>query len=129
MLTRRSMILAAAGIAAIPASLAQRPRGGAMGGARMVEAMKERLNLSEEQVEKLKKIYDSQAAKLRELRENAPEDGRPSREEMAKLRENTNKQVMEVLSKEQQEEYKKMQEEMMERIRERRGGRGGPPQQ
>jgi Spy/CpxP family protein refolding chaperone len=131
------MILAATGMAAIPASLAQGPggrrgggRGGMMGGERMIEMMKERLDLSEEQVGKLKKVFEDQAAKMSELRENAPEGGRPSREGMMKLREDTNTKINDVLTKEQQDEYQKMQEEMRERMRQGgRGRRGGPPQQ
>src|SRR3546814_3956893 len=49
---------------------------GKTGNERMVEAMKERLDLSDDQVTKLKEIYKKSADEFRKLREETAEIGR-----------------------------------------------------
>lgn len=135
--TRRMMLVTVTGLAAAPVALAQDPPPGGgrrPGGARgnQLEEMKKRLNLTADQEEKIKGIYEGQMKQMQELRENAdPNDRKAMREKMMKLRQDTNAKVLDVLNDEQKEEFKKMQEEMMQNMRNRRGGRGGgqAPQQ
>lgn len=129
-LSRRGLLLSLGGLAAVAVPAQQ--HGGMQGGRggmmeRRLEAMKERLKLSDEQLEKVRAVYKEQFAKMRELREKAMESGDRSamRAEMRKLREETDAKILELLDDTQKAEYKKMQEEMREKMRQRRGG--GPP--
>jgi hypothetical protein len=94
---------------------------------RMVATMKDRLNLTDEQVTKVKPIITDSMKRQADIRQKygAPQPGqRPSPEaqaEMKKSREMTNKQLSGVLTKDQMQEYNKM-------ISERRPGGGYPPQ-
>lgn len=93
---------------------------------RQVTAMKERVKLTDEQVPKVKAIIVDSMKKQRAVMEKygPPQQGQPmsedARNEMTKLREDSNKKMAEVLSKDQMEEYTKMMAEM----RGRRGGGG-----
>lgn len=130
--TRRSMLLSAAGVAVVPALFAQRS-GGRGGRGRMMDPeaqlkmYTERLKLSADQQEKVKKLLEEQGAAFRKLRDEARQGGDRSamREKMMKLREDSDKQMSEILSKEQADEYKKMMEERRSRMR----GGGPPPKQ
>lgn len=136
MLTRRAMLSSVSCLAVAPAVMAQgpggrRPRGGGpMNGERQVEMMKERLNLSAEQEEKIKAIFEERGEKMAKARDESGDDRSAMRETMGKIFRETDEKVIAVLNDEQKEEYKKMQEEMRERMRQRGGQRrGGPPQQ
>jgi hypothetical protein len=90
---------------------------------RQVAAMKERLKLTDEQEKKVKPILLDSIKKNAEMRKkyNFQQGERPSEEamaEMKKTREETNKKLGDVLSKEQMTEYEKI-------LAERRGGQAG----
>ncbi len=113
------------------AALGQQKGGGAMDPEQMadrqVAAMKERLKLTDDQATKVKPIVMDSMKKQMEIRQkyNVQQGQRPSDEamaEMKKAREETNKQLSEVLTKEQMQEYQKM---MSERMRGGAGGQGG----
>lgn len=90
--------------------------------ANQVEVLKDRLKLNDDQVAKVKPILAESAKKAMELRRGSEPGQAPSEETqaaMAKNREETNKKLSEVLSKEQMTEYEKM-------LSERRGGFGRP---
>ena len=92
---------------------------------RQVTAMKERLKLTDDQVAKVKPILADSMKSMMEMREKygRPQPGEgPSEEMMAAMRKNredTNKKLSEVLTKDQMTEYEKM-------MSERRRGPGGP---
>ena len=96
---------------------------------RQVTAMKERLKLTDDQVAKVKPILADSMKSMMEMREKygPPQPGEgPSEEMMAAMRKNredTNKKLSEVLSKDQMTEYEKMMSE-----RRRGPGRPGGPE-
>ena len=90
---------------------------------RQITAMKERLKLTEDQAPKVKTILTDSMKKNAELRQKYQiEPGQAPSEEartaMTKAREEQNKKMAEVLTKDQLPEYEKMQAE--------RRGMGGP---
>ena len=136
-LTRRMMLMTVTGLAAVPVALTQAPRGGGRGrpggtGGNQLEEMKKRLNLTADQEEKIKAIYDDQMKQMQEMRENADPDSDRSamRDKMMKIREETNTKIMDVLDDDQKKEYEKMQEKMQQNRSNRTSGEGGRrPQQ
>src|SRR3546814_21672 len=84
---------------------------GRPGNERMVEAMKERLDLSDDQVTKLKEIYKKSADEFRKLREETAEENHDRREEFRKLRNKQQEEVSTLLTEEQLKELKKWREE------------------
>ena len=92
-----------------------------------LKALTERLKLSADQQEKVKKLLDEQRTDFRKLRDEARAGGDRSamRGKMMKLREHSDKKMTEILSKEQMDEYKKMMEERRSHMR----GGGPPPKQ
>lgn len=110
------------------AAMAQQKKGGApdpeKAADRQIAMMKERLKLTGDQEAKLKPIFVDSMKKQVEMRQKygPPQPGqRPSKEAMAEMRqarEDTNKRLSEVLSKEQMDEYQKI-------LAERRGPGGG----
>ncbi len=124
------MLLMLGGMLAATPSLAQGPQGrgqGQGGGGGMLQRMQEELKLSDDQMDKLKPIFEKYNKETRALREKAtsgertPENMQAMRADRQKLQEATNAKVAEVLTDEQMEGYKKMQQR-----RGGRGGRGGP---
>lgn len=113
------------------AALGQQQAGGAVDpeqmADRMAATMKERLKLTDEQEAKVKPILVDSMKRQMDIRQKygAPPQGQPpSKEamaEMKKSREETNKQLSQVLTKDQMKEYTKMQSE-------RRGAGGGKKQ-
>ncbi|MDX1983412.1 MAG: hypothetical protein SFV51_24285 [Bryobacteraceae bacterium] len=95
---------------------------------RQVSEMKDRLKLTDDQTGKVKEILTGSMKKMAESREKygRPQRGEgPSEEMMADMRKNreeTDKKLGEVLSKEQMTEYGKMMSERRGRM----GGPGGP---
>lgn len=94
-----------------------RPRGEGM-----VSRLTERLDLSEEQAEKVRGIMESQRTTYRCWEKTTEEERRACREE---AREAGDKQMMSVLSEEQFAEYKKIKAEREQRRSERWGGGHG----
>ena len=95
---------------------------------RQVAAMKERLKLTDDQETKVKPILVDSMKKQMEMRQKfgLQQGQRPSQEamaEMKKAREDTNKKLGEVLSKEQMEEYHEDVERTSRAGRTRRAGR------
>jgi len=132
MRTRRSMLLSVAGAAVAPALFAQHGggrggRGGRMDPEAQLKMFTERLKLSDEQQEKVKKLIEERGAAFRQLREQAREGGDRSamREKMMALREDSDKKMAGILSKEQMKDYNKIMEERHSRMR----GGGPPPKQ
>jgi len=120
----------AAAITLLPAlSFAQPPGGGRSGNpermmARQLTALKEAVNLTEDQEKAVKPILEAQMKKQRELMEAGPSDD--MREKMMAMRSETNDKIKKVLKEDQLEKFEKYQEEQRNR---RPGGRGpgGPP--
>src|SRR3546814_19407709 len=83
---------------------------GRPGNERMVEAMKERLDLSDDQVTKLKEIYKKSADEFRKLREETAEENNDRREEFRKWRNKQQKEVSTILTEQQQKELKTKKE-------------------
>ena len=98
-------------------------------GERMVQQLRERLKLTDEQVEKLKPILQAQMEELRALRqENQGADRAALREKMQAIRAKYQGQIEAVLTDEQKAIWAKMQERGP-RGEGRQGGpgAGGPP--
>jgi Spy/CpxP family protein refolding chaperone len=123
---RRILVSASAlllGLAFAPRLQAQAGGGRMDPQARMqqrIEMMTQRLQLTPEQVAKLKPILQKQSEEMGELRQKANGDFQSVRPEMQKLREKTDKAVEEILTDAQKKDYETMQAEM----RNRRGGGG-----
>ncbi|MEL6675738.1 MAG: hypothetical protein AAFR61_26255 [Bacteroidota bacterium] len=111
---------------------AQRPGGGQgrMGGQdfdpekmvnRQVDRLKEAVGLDEKQEKKVRKLFMAQLDEIDEIRDVAEGDWEYMREEMGKVREQTNEKLQKILSEEQWTKY----EAAMKEWREQRGRRGG----
>ncbi|MBC8010128.1 MAG: hypothetical protein H7067_08525 [Burkholderiales bacterium] len=98
----------------------QRPEGGPRGGGG-IEQMKERLGLTDEQVEKLKPILAAQREEVQAARKELGEDADRAvvREKMNAVREKYQPQIAAILTEEQKAKWAKAQER-------RQGGPGGP---
>lgn len=138
---RKAMLLTLGGVLAATLGFSQGPpqgrggRGGGGFGPAMMERLQTELKLSDDQMDKLKPIFDENAKKMGELREKfmtserTPENREAMFAERQKMQEEMNKKVGEVLTKEQMEGWEKMQQQMRGRRGGRGGRRGGPPQQ
>lgn len=123
----------AAAITLLPALSFAQPPGGGRGGnpeqmmARQLTALKEAVNLTEDQEKAVKPIMEAQMKKQRELMEAGPSDD--MREKMMALRTETNDKIKKVLKEDQLEKFEKYQAE--QRNRRPGGGRGpgAPPPQ
>lgn len=107
---------------------------------RRVEMLTKELSLSSDQAAKVKTILTKESEQMRaHFEKNRPADGRarqrPSQEqreamraELAKIREQTNSELANVLNEDQLKKYKDLQEKQRERMREggRRPRRGDP---
>jgi len=88
-----------------------------------VNQLKEQLNLNDKQVEKIKKIFLARQKKMSEMRNEMADGDRVAMfEKMMKQRKIKDKQIMDVLNKEQKIKYKKILEERIQRFQNRRGG-------
>jgi len=112
-------------------ALAQRGEGPPDPSERM-ERLRETLDLSDDQVDRLRGIFDEQRERMRALRQDYDGDREARREAFRSLRDETHERVAGVLSEEQMERYREMVEKRREVMRERRPHRGdrmGPGQE
>lgn len=75
-----------------------------------MERMVSELNLTEGQQQQLKPIFEQQAAKMKEIRENTSLDETARRAQMNTLREQTQTQVNSVLNDEQKQKFGEMRQ-------------------
>jgi Spy/CpxP family protein refolding chaperone len=87
---------------------------------KQTERMKENLQLSEDQVNKVSKINLDFAQKRQELRKSASDDRTAMREQMEKIRDERNTELKQVLTAEQYKKFLTQEEEM----RNNGGGKG-----
>ena len=90
-----------------------------------LEAIKERLELTPEQIEKVHPLLMEEAKKLRAVREAYDLDDQNTRQRMARdlrgVQNATDEQLRTILSQKQMEEVEKIREEGRQRVRERAG--------
>lgn len=101
----------------------QRQRG--MDPAQRMERLKERLQLTDEQVAALEPIFAEHDQLRRELLERQRAERQAMREEMSALRLEMDEEIAEVLTEEQMQEFRTLRQQMMQKSR--RGRPGGPP--
>ncbi len=111
---------------------AQGPASGGRGGMnseRRLEMMQRQLNLTPDQTTAIKAIFDDERAKMEAERASgaslSPEDRRAK---MMAMREEENTKIEAVLTPDQKTKYEAMQARMRERMQNRQGGDGAPPQ-
>lgn len=93
-----------------PAAGSERP-GQVRGGDRMIQQLRERLQLTDEQVEKLKPILQAQAEEMRALRQEAQGADRSGlREKAQAIRAKYKGQIEAILTEEQKELFAQMQQ-------------------
>ena len=80
-----------------------------------LKQISERLDLTDEQKEKLKPIFQEQFAKLRELRQNDTLSREDKLAKVKELREDINKKVEPILTAEQKEKWQKVQQRRAKR--------------
>jgi Spy/CpxP family protein refolding chaperone len=101
------------------------------GGGFSVDSRIERLNttlkLTDDQKKKIRPIYEKESEKMQKMRESMQEgqDRTAMMESFRKVREETDKEMLKILTVEQQKKYKEMQEQMRQRMQ----NRGQQPQQ
>ena len=123
--------LAFALLAGVPAVVAQTNPAAAAPERAMkgLEEIKQRLSLTDEQIDQLRPIMMNQMEQLKALRDNyAGETSRRSRMKMAReakgIQKETDKQLKTILSKEQMDEWKKIREEHRDEFKARRKQQG-----
>jgi hypothetical protein len=80
-----------------------------------VKELTERLKLNEKQTKQIEDIFIKQSEQMQKVFESGNNDREQRREQMMKLREETNKKVEKVLNEKQKSEYKKYLKELEER--------------
>lgn len=89
-----------------------------------LQELQQRLNLSPEQIERIRPILEDEAKKAREIRAKYDGDSRRSRikllRELRSLREDAQKRIEPILTPDQQAEWKKIRAERREEMRARR---------
>jgi len=111
-----------------PTVRAEEARRGGERGERIRERMQEvskELNLTDEQREKLKPIFQAQAEKMKELRADTTLSREEKMQKWKAIREEFAPKIKEVLTPEQFEKWQKMREEMREKLGERARQRRG----
>lgn len=98
-------------------------------GKQQVEALKQKLNLTDEQTEKIKTIMANHRKAMREQQQANPEAGKQERAKAMKARmQELDEQILAVLNADQQQIYNKekqaRKEEMKEKRKEKGRGRG-----
>ncbi|MBS3944983.1 MAG: hypothetical protein KGZ42_05750 [Melioribacter sp.] len=83
--------------------------------------LKERLKLDDKQTKQVEDIYAKQSEQMQGMF-NSSGDREQMRDQMMKLREETNKKIEKILTGKQKAEYKKYQEEMQARRQQMRPG-------
>lgn len=123
----RAALLAACTVGPLAISAHAQGMGGGMGQmspeerqARQLEALKP-LNLTDDQVTKIKAIWTERDKKMMELRESGG-DMETMRPKMMELMKDTNDKIKAILTDEQKPKFDEIQAKM-------RGGRPGPPPQ
>lgn len=96
------------------------PRGG-----QMVERMAEELGLSAEQTAKVKAIHEAARPQMEAIRNDASLSREQKREKSQAIQKDTEAKVDAVLTPEQQAKAKEMRAKLRERMKERRGPKGG----
>lgn len=120
--------LAMVGIVATPAEAQQGKRQRGMDPEARMELLKERLELTDDQVASLEPIFAAHDEKRRELFESRQAERQAVREQMEALRLEMDEEIATILTEDQMESYVQLREETRQRFREgRRGGRRGPP--
>ena len=125
-----SLLIGLATLAPAAQQPAQEGQGGPRGRRPMsvdarLKRMSERLNLTDEQKEKIRPILQSEADQLKTLREDkslSPEQGR---EKVRQIRQATNKQIREILTPEQKAKWREGREAGRGT---KEGGQQAPPQ-
>jgi Spy/CpxP family protein refolding chaperone len=105
--------LAAAGLLATPAIVSAQAQGGPRGGRtpeEQVKAMKETLNLSDEQVEKVKAVLTKNQEKLKALREDQSLSQEDRRAKMREVFQGIDEELKPILTPEQQTKWKEERE-------------------
>ncbi len=111
-----------------PTARAEEARRGGERGERIRERMQEvskELNLTDEQREKLKPIFQAQAEKMKELRADTTLSREEKMQKWKAIREEFAPKIKEILTPEQFEKWQKMREEMREKLGERARQRRG----
>ena len=85
--------------------------------------LKETLDLTDEQTNKVEQIYRESSEKMSEMRDQFGDDRSQMREQMMKSREEVNNRIEEILSDDQIELYREYQNEQEQSRRGRRGQR------
>ena len=85
-----------------------------------VKELTERLKLNEKQAKQIEDIFIKQSEQLQKAFESGNGDREQRRDQMMKLREETNNKIEKVLNDKQKVEYKKYLKEMEERRQQRR---------
>src|SRR5256885_14310715 len=80
-----------------------------------LKQISEQLKLTDEQKEKLKPIFQEQAPKLRELRQNESLSREDKMAKLKELREDLNKKIEPILTPEQKEKWQKFQQRRAKR--------------
>jgi Spy/CpxP family protein refolding chaperone len=92
-----------------------------------IERLNSTLKLTDDQKKKIRPIFEKESEKFQKMRDSMQEgqDMTAMRESFRKVREETDIEMMKVLTVEQQKKYKDMQEQMRQRMQ----NRGQEPQQ
>ena len=85
-----------------------------------VERMSTDLNLTADQKTKVQAVFEANAKKYQELRDDSSMSREQRREKMTSIREDENKKLKEILKPDQWEKYQKQMEEMKKKAGERK---------
>ena len=83
--------------------------------------LKERLNLSDEQTQKIEQIYRESSERMSQMRDQSTDDRTQMREQMMRSREETNNKIEEILNQDQIDLYRQYLQEEQQNRRGRRG--------
>ena len=115
-------LLLVSGLHLLPAHAGPGPR--AMAPEKRLAHLKDRLQLSDRQVEQVRPILEDMAARRRDIMDQARSQGGSGRasfrEDMRVLREETDARLSEILSTEQMDAWKSLREEQRGRFHQRR---------
>ena len=85
------------------------------------ERMEKDLNLTADQKTKVQAVFEANAKKYQELRDDTSMSREQRREKMTTIREEENKKLKEILKPDQWEKYQKQMDEMKKKYGERKG--------
>ncbi|QEC51804.1 hypothetical protein EDD80_102369 [Anseongella ginsenosidimutans] len=114
-----SMLLFAVSLPALAQEKAGGQRRARPGSEQMITAMKERLDLSEDQVVKIREIYKKSREEFGKFRQENAEANDQQREKLRELRKKQQQDIHAVLTEEQQKELKAWREERQQGQRRR----------